>query len=243
MRSNSLLCGARPVTGATEKGQPGSRLARAVCEPSLNSGTKFWLWSGTNTGPLALCKAERTPGTEARVPFCQSIPEEGLCWHRRRVAAAVCIRQTPSSHVLRELPKVLSEERRLQYLQLLVKVFWEFAQRSTGSFMAKLPHLHFSKVSSYLPFLRDSLDPSQKPKLNTSPNLSPQKNGFGGTSGALNQKLLLSYLLKHIYTANSKYKPANVNTCKHVLGEASRHEAQQDWRRSSLSFITAATKA
>lgn len=30
MKSNSLFCGARPATGATEKGQPGSHLAWAA---------------------------------------------------------------------------------------------------------------------------------------------------------------------------------------------------------------------
>lgn len=38
MKSNSLLCDVRSITGATEKGEPGSHLAQAVCEPSLSSG-------------------------------------------------------------------------------------------------------------------------------------------------------------------------------------------------------------
>lgn len=53
-----------------------------------------------------------------------------------------------------ELLKVLSEERTLQYLEVFVKVFWESAQRSTGSCVTKQSHLVFPKVRSYLSFSR-----------------------------------------------------------------------------------------
>lgn len=56
MNNNILLC------SATEKGQPGSHLA-------LSSGTKIWLWSDVNSGPLALYKAESTPSTAVSVLF------------------------------------------------------------------------------------------------------------------------------------------------------------------------------
>lgn len=215
MNNNSLLC------SATEKGQPGSHLA-------LSSGTKLWLCSDVNSGPLALYKAESTASTAALKSQCclgpspwVSLPKPPrgvvvLTW-----TAEVCIKQMPSNHVPMELLKVLSKESTLQYLQMFVKVFWELAQRSTGSCVDKAAAagLLKSKVLSLFP------------------------KGFYRSFGAFREKLLLSFLLKHIYTSNEKYKPANLNTCKHILDEARRQEAQQHSRQSSLSFITAASKA
>lgn len=63
-KNHSLLCSAR------EKGQPGSHLA-------LSSGTKIWLWSDVNSGPLALYKAESTPSTAALKCQCCLCPS--LC--------------------------------------------------------------------------------------------------------------------------------------------------------------------
>lgn len=147
MKSNILLC------SATEKGQPGSHLA-------LSSGTKIWLWSDVSSGLLALYKVKAHPALKWQCCLCPSLgpalPKLPQGVATPTWAAAVCIKQIPSNHVPMELPKVLSEERTLQYLELFAKVLWELAQRSTGSCVTKQPRLVFSKVRSYLSFPRVS---------------------------------------------------------------------------------------
>lgn len=100
MKSNSLLHGARPITGATETGQLGSHLVQAVCEPSLNSGMKLQLWSAVNNAPVALCNAECTTSTAAPERWCCLCPPLGDSLANNPWGVAVLTQSENSSSLL-----------------------------------------------------------------------------------------------------------------------------------------------
>lgn len=156
-KSNSLLCGARPIAGATEKGQPGSHVVRAVCEPSLSCGMKLQLWSDVNTAPLVLCKAECTTSTAAPKCWCCLSPPLGDSLENNPWGVAVLTWSENSSSRLHWVnpkhprPKGTSQSA---FRREDPAVLTTFSQGVLGISPKKhwQLHLDLSKCRSYVPF-------------------------------------------------------------------------------------------